>query len=119
MDFYFEIFPPGRWDSKGFTQHYKELVRQGKFQETEVQWERIREIENLKPVTRRKGKLKWNGYVVYEFAYTDNVVLECPVEGNAVYILKGNQWKRLIQLTKGEIRDKHKTSYKKVVHKND
>ena len=89
------------------------------FQADRIQIERITQIKKLKPQTAYRGKHKWLGYVVYDFKYTNNVVLECPFEGNAVYILKGSEWKSMIRLTKGEIRDNHQGAYKKVVHKND
>jgi hypothetical protein len=33
--------------------------------------------------------------VVFEFGYSRRVVLECPIEGNATYILSGN-WKKQV-----------------------
>lgn len=46
------------------------------------------------------------------------MVLECPIEGNAIYVLAGN-WKRLVNYTKGEIREGFSNQYHKVVHKGE
>jgi hypothetical protein len=41
----------------------------------------------------------WEGYAVYTFKRATNVVLECPFEGNATYILDEN-WAREVRHTK-------------------
>lgn len=119
VDLHFEVLPPGQWRPANIIQYYQRLARvhPTKYRERKIQKDRIREIWKLKPQTAYRGKLKWLGYVVYDFSYTDNVVLECALEGNAVYILQGSRWKSLIKFSKGEIRDNHKGLYKKVVHK--
>ncbi len=119
VDLHFEVLPPGQWKPANIIQYYQRLARvhPTKYRERKIQKDRIREIWKLKPQTAYRGKLKWLGYVVYDFSYTDNVVLECALEGNAVYILQGSRWKSLIKFSKGEIRDNHKGLYKKVVHK--
>ena len=115
----FRILPPGQWTSHDIVNYYKEFQASNSKTTREIQWQRIRDIQTLKPVKTWVGEETWNGYVVYEFADTENVVLECPVDGNAVYVLKGNVWKDLIQLSKGEIKDKHQGSYRKVVHRGE
>jgi hypothetical protein len=62
-------------------------------------WQRIREIKRLKPVRCYIGKRMWEGYAVYTFKRATNVVLECPFEGNATYILDEN-WAREVRHTK-------------------
>jgi len=117
----FEILRPGKWKPQDIIEHYRRLAAEypTEFQAQNIQWERIKEIQKLDPQTAYIGKNLWRGYAIYDFSYSANVLLECPIEGNAVYILKGPGWDRLVRLTKGEIRDTRKGSYKKVVHKND
>jgi hypothetical protein len=115
----FWILPAGQWTSDDIVEHYKTFQESGSKTAWEIQWQRIRDIQKLKPVKVWVGEETWNGYVVYEFPDTENVILECPVEGNAVYVLKGNVWKDLIRLSKGEIRGEHQGSYRKVVHRGD
>jgi hypothetical protein len=76
---------------------------------------RFEQIELLNPVERHVGEKSWWGYVVFEFARTNRVVLECPFEGNAVYILPGD-WKRMIRLNKAEIRSEHEDECTRVFH---
>ncbi len=77
-------------------------------------WQRIREIKKLKPVKCYVGKRMWEGYTVYTFKRTTNVVLECPFEGNATYVLDRN-WEREVRHTKQYVRQHY--DYRKIVHK--
>jgi hypothetical protein len=44
-------------------------------------------MASLGPLRCYIGKDFWSGYVVLEFSASDCVVLECPFEGNATYVL--------------------------------
>jgi hypothetical protein len=79
-------------------------------------WQRIREIKKLKPVKCYVGKKMWEGYAVYTFKRATNVVLECPFEGNATYILDEN-WAREVRHTKEYVRRHY--DYRKIVHKGE
>ena len=46
----------------------------------------------LAPLRCYIGNESWDGYVVFEFRDSNSVVLECPFEGNATYILPAD-WK--------------------------
>ena len=48
------------------------------------------------------GSGGFEGYIAFTFADTDNVLLECPMVGNAIYVL-GADWKRLSRMSKGEL----------------
>jgi hypothetical protein len=41
----------------------------------------------------------WDGYVVLEFSWSQRVVLDCPITGNAIYIISGD-WKELARHSK-------------------
>ena len=64
------------------------------------------------------GNELWDGYVVFEFGGTKKVVLECPVEGNATYVLSGD-WKRMVGHSKAYLRQEFPNSCTKIVHKGD
>jgi len=123
----FDILPPGQWDFKDVTEHYKKVVRVLAYQEEQVQWDRIKDIEKLRPDTLYRGKSRWFGYVVYGFSFTNNVVLQYPIDrgstckGNAVYVLKGIKWMSLKGRYNGEWMWKwrYRTSYRKVVCKGE
>ena len=46
------------------------------------------------------------------------VVLECPVEGNATYVLSGD-WKKMVGHSKFYLRTNFSHNYTKIVHKGD
>jgi hypothetical protein len=58
----------------------------------------------------------WLGYAVYEFTFSDRIVLETPIRGNATYVLSGD-WQKMIYLSKAELRSEYADRYTKVVHK--
>ncbi len=114
----FELLPPGSWDFEDVLKHYKRLARRklAEFAGKRLDWRRIREIQKLKPIDVYIGKKMWVGYAVYTFKRTTAVVLECPFEGNATYILAEN-WKRAVKHTKQYVRRHYDN--RKVVHKGE
>jgi hypothetical protein len=114
----FELLPPGSWDVEDVLKHYKRMARRmpAAFAGKRPDWRRIREIQKLKPIDCYIGKKMWEGYTVYIFKRTTNVVLECPFEGNATYILDEN-WKREVRHTKQYVRKHY--NYRKIVHKGE
>ena len=72
----------------------------------------------LAPLRCYIGNESWDGYVVFEFRDSNSVVLKCPFEGNATYILPAD-WKIMAGHTKDEIRRIFENRYTKVVHKGD
>ncbi len=75
------------------------------------------EIERLSPSYAVTGKKGWLGYVTFYFAETDKVLSECPIEGNAIYVFRERDWRRLTKHSKGWVRTRIRSWYKKVVHK--
>jgi hypothetical protein len=76
----------------------------------------LEQIKALKPVRCYIGKDSWLGYVVFEFTHSASVVLECPIEGNATYVLSGD-WKAMVGHTKAELRHRFANRYTRIVHK--
>jgi hypothetical protein len=60
----------------------------------------------------------WLGYVLFSFPFTGNVVLECPIEGNATYVLSGN-WEALVNHTKHDLREWFPDSYARIFHQGN
>ena len=116
----FILLPPGEWDFRDVVEHYRKashtfptglLGRQ-------IDNSRLEKIASLRPLSCYIGKESWSGYVVFEFSGSNCVVLECPFEGNATYVLWGD-WKAMVGHTKAEIRSEFENRYTKIVHKGD
>lgn len=118
--FPFILLPPGTWEFREVLEHYSKRLhsRPHGFVEQAFDWDRIVQIGSLNPKLRHFGVKSWFGYAVYEFSYSDRVVLECPVEGNATYVLSGD-WKRMIYRTKAMLRREYAKQCTRIVHKGD
>ena len=114
--FSFVILPPGEnWEYRRVFEHYLHRSRTHSFAGRVIDYHRLEELATLKPALRRFGVHSWFGYAVYEFAYSSRVVLECPVEGNATYVLWGS-WEDKIRLSKGELRHKFPDQHVRIIH---
>ncbi len=115
----FELLPPGTWDIEDVINHYRTQARDGMgtWAEKILDYRRLVAIKTLGPTKCYIGKELWNGYVVFEFRGR-NAVLECPVQGNATYVLSGD-WKLMVRHTKAYLRRHYDRNYTKVVHKGD
>ncbi len=118
--FPFELLPPGTWDMNDVIAHCRRAVARPNttFQHHEIDPQRLEKIGYLRPSRCSVGKNGWQGYVLFEFSWTDRVVLECPLTGNATYVLSGN-WNRMIGRTKEYLRTRYSKECTKVVHKGD
>lgn len=118
--FSFVILPPGHvWDYRTVFEHYQHLSRAHNFEHTAIDWTRIEKIQkHLKAKLKGFGVKGWFGYAVYEFPYTKRIIVECPVEGNATYILWGD-WQNKVLLTKGELRHRYPNEHIRVIHQGD
>jgi hypothetical protein len=102
--FPFRLLPPGVWDVGHIREYYSNEARHW-LGGRSVDDERLRKIERLKPSRCSVGTEGQLGYILFEFPWSRAVVLECPVEGNATYILWGD-WHGMLRLTKSELRRK-------------
>ena len=116
----FELLRPGTWDIDDVIRHYRAQARSRPdlYSGRVIDYGRLEALKKLRPVKCYVGKELWDGYVVFEFNQTRHVVLECPVEGNAIYVLTGD-WKRMVGHSKAYLRQEYPDSYIKVVHKGD
>jgi len=113
----FELLPVIKWrEAAGGKLRVKlERILRDSQPGAEVDWERLDAIETLNPSHRYVGRGEWPGYVLYTFHGTDRCLLECPIFGNAIYVLKGD-WTELVRLSKQELRKDYKRRLIRVVH---
>jgi len=118
--FPFVVLPAGHWNFREVFDYYRRnsVSHPRRFFEQVFDWNRIEQLAKLEPNLRHFGVKAWFGYAVYEFSYSHRVVLECPIEGNATYIISG-EWKEMIHKTKAELRSKYANQCTRVVHVGD
>lgn len=117
---HFELLPPGTWDVDKVIAHYHQECDRfpPDLRNREIQWERLKAIGSLRPTRCYIGTELWLGYVLFDFSDSGKVVLECPVEGNATYILSG-EWKGMVAHPKSFLRTNFPQHCAKIVHKGD
>lgn len=113
----FTLLPPGSWSIDDVISHYKYSARVpgthswgGEIDPMRIEW-----IKDLDPKTCWVGKELWNGYAVFEFDWTDRVVLECPLKGNATYVLSGD-WQSMVGHNKRYLLTHYRRDCTRIVH---
>jgi hypothetical protein len=116
--FSFKLLPPGTWDIDDVIKHYhREADRfPADLAGRKIDEGRLRAMRSLNPCKCYVGTESWLGYVVFEFLWSSRVVLECPFEGNAIYVLWGD-WKRMVTHTKHYIWRNFPQNYSRIVHR--
>jgi len=64
--------------------------------------ERLDKMLELPRSNWKKGRKGFEGYIVLMFAHTDKVLLECPVYGNAIFVLDSGE-DCLLKMNKQEL----------------
>jgi hypothetical protein len=118
--FPFTLLPPGTWDIDDVIKHYRVHARSTPqfCGARSVDHERMNAWKQLMPIKCYRDRELYLGYVVFEFRESKRVVMDCPVEGNAIYILWGD-WKRMVGHSKYDLRSNYPDNYLKIVHKGD
>ncbi|MGH9753835.1 MAG: hypothetical protein ACREA2_13730 [Blastocatellia bacterium] len=111
-----KILPPGEHPFQQILAYFEEVRRRQP--ELHVDEDRLRKVESLKPDQRFTGEDEFDGYVVFYFNRTEMAVLESPMFGNAIYVIRG-EWKSLSRKSKGELLAYHSIKVKRVVHRGD
>ncbi|HSU61019.1 MAG TPA: hypothetical protein VLI55_17045 [Bryobacteraceae bacterium] len=116
----FTLLPAGEYRFEKIVEHYQKLASTSDtgWREGSIDWKRLEAVETLNPSRYYVGTDGWTGYVVFAFHWSDRVVLECPREGNAIYILRGD-WRSMVTHSKGELREEYRHLCQKVVHKGE
>jgi len=113
----FRLLPHGKWDIATAVEHYR--LEAGRWLGArQFQVDRLHDLQKLQPTKCYVGSDMWRGYLLFEFPWSQSVVLECPIEGNATYVLAGD-WNRMVKVTKGHLQAQFSKSVTKVVHKGD
>ncbi len=108
------ILPPGELSVDSISRHYDKLQRQ----DPGIKYEKDRIIKafSLNPKECYVGKNQFEGYVVFTFFHTPKALLECPLYGNAIYIIDSD-WKRWSRMSKQELLRSHEVI--RVIHRGD
>lgn len=110
------FLPAGEWNVRTLIDHYERL----KMRDPGVPYQRERLIaaENLKPHCCYIGEGEFDWYIAFQFPYTEKTLLECPIFGNAAYILRRN-WRELSKLSKRELLIDHRRDVSRIIHTSD
>ena len=110
---YWKLLPSGKHPFPKLCEYYNELqsISSGKRYEIE----RLEKIYSLAPDDIYVGQDEFEGYAVFVFKESNKAVLECPIVGNAIYIIKDN-WKSLSQRSKSELLWYHSNSVLRIIH---
>jgi len=78
--------------------------------------ERVEKLRSLRPKLIYVGRELWRGYFVLEFSWTSKVVLDCPIVGNASFVLP-SEWKKMVRESKRSLQSKWGPEITKLVHR--
>jgi hypothetical protein len=98
----FEFVPPGQQTDEHVRTYYREVISRGRLRGVFSQ-DRLDKVLSLPWETWEKGKAGLYGYILLRFHHTERVLLECPVEDNAIYILDSGE-DRLVGMNKQQLR---------------
>lgn len=110
------ILPPSELSLDTVLQHFDRLQRLNPHIRYEK--ERIIKAFSLRPDQCYVGIDEFDGYIVLTFSRGPRALLECPIFGNAVYIIDSG-WKSLCRLTKQELMMHHSREVTRIVHAGD
>lgn len=110
------VLPPGGLSADAVRRHYDTLQRWNP--DVRYERERITKALSLRPDQYYVGIDEFEGYMVLTFARTPRVLMECPIFGNAIYVIKSD-WKRLSRMSKRELLAHRSDQVTKIVHKGD
>lgn len=114
-----EVLPPGFWRDRSQVEKLKSRLGEEK---AKLFIERLEHIESLNPLERYEGQSYLGNRLYYVFVFKNSVLAECPLFGNAAYLLKGDKmasWRDTFMQTKraalgvGAIRILHMGDWKK------
>lgn len=96
----FEILPPGERTDEHVRGYFREVMSRGQL--SGFSQDRLDKMLALPRSGWLKGRAGFYGYIVLMFDHTEKVLLECPVEGNAIYVLDSGE-ERLLKMSKQEL----------------
>ncbi len=100
------LLPPSDNATGILVAHFRKLEKKIRWTGKIFDVSRLKRIEQLRPSRRYVGEDGFEGYIAYCFYRTKRVVLECPIYGNATYVLT-DDWQTISKLSKWEARHEH------------
>lgn len=110
------VLPPGELSVNNVLRHYDGLQQHNPH--ISYERERINKAFSLRPDRCYVGSDEFEGYIVLTFDHTPRVLLECPVFGNAIYVVDFD-WRRLSRMTKQDLLSRDSLGVTRIVHKGD
>jgi hypothetical protein len=111
----FEIASPGEQSDEHVRRYYREVVGRDRLEGVFSQ-DRFEKMLALPRSNWQKGKASFYGYIVLMFDHTERVLLECPVEDNAIYLLDSGE-DGLLKMNKRQLRESGEA--KRIFHRGD
>jgi hypothetical protein len=111
------LLPPGEHPFEKILSHYESLNRKYG-DDLQIDIERLKSVHSLCPEAIYVGTDEFERYIVFYFQEAKTAVLECPVVGNATYIIRGD-WERLSRLSKKELLESYHDNVARLVHVGD
>ncbi len=101
-----KFFPQDQWTVEQIVKEFGKYVSNNEILDETRIW---KIYDNLNPSDCYIGQDGFNRYIAFCFNWTDKVVLECPIYGNAIYIING-EWKEITKLSKWKARSSHQVT---------
>lgn len=83
--------------------------------QAQVEMSRIEYVYGLTPDATYCGVDEFDGYLVFYFRSRGFAVLECPLVGNALYVIYGD-WVSLSRMTKTDLLRSHASQVTRIIH---
>ena len=99
-----KFFPKGQWTVEQIVKEFSNYISQNEIIDESRIW---KIYDNLNPSDCYISQDGFNRYIAFCFDWTEKVVLECPIYGNAIYIIK-DDWQEITKLHKWQARRSHK-----------
>jgi DnaJ-class molecular chaperone len=109
---------PTDWDSiQKYVKQVRERVKNGS-QKRIFDESRFSKVQSLRPDCIFGGLDAFDGYIVFQFSDTNVHVLECGWKGNAIYVIQGDNWRKLSRMSKSELLDHHRDNVERIIHRD-
>jgi hypothetical protein len=110
------LLPPGELSEERVRRYYVGL--QNKNRGAQYDPDRIVKALSLDPKQRYEEIGEVEGYTVFMFSYTSSVLLECPIVGNAIYVIH-KDWERWSKMSKQELMADESGEVVRIQHRGD
>ena len=107
------VLPTGSEGLSQIRQYCDQLLRRNP--KWAIEFSRIEHVYGLGPQATYCGIDEFDGYLVFYFARPGFAVLECPIVGNALYVIRGD-WVSLSRLTKTDLLRTHSRRVSRIIH---